>query len=70
MRNGIIFQVETSRVLQILTREIYDLAPSLDPRESAERLRRRSMRFARSGTLEEGGRIDIRVGERRDSNRG
>jgi molecular chaperone HtpG len=59
--SGIVFQVETTRVLQLLTTEIYDsplamLRENLQNAYDAVR-----MRFARSGKLEPGGRIDIRI---------
>lgn len=62
MSGGIVFQVETTRVLQILSREIYDSPLALlreNVQNAYDALR---MRFAPSGTLADGGRIDIRVG--------
>src|SRR5208337_2587204 len=61
MSDGIIFQVETSRVLQILTREIYDSPLALIRENLQNAYDAVRMRFARSGTLADGGRIDIRV---------
>lgn len=59
MSEGIILQVETSRVLQILAAEIYDspLAMLRENLQNAYDAVRE--RFAASGTLEKGGRIDI-----------
>src|SRR3984885_12761570 len=62
--SGIVFQVETSRVLQLLTKEIYDsplamLRENLQNAYDAVR-----MRFARSGNLETGARIDVRIDQR------
>jgi molecular chaperone HtpG len=61
MSDGIIFQVETGRVLQILAAEIYD-SPLAMLRENVQNgydAVRES--FATSGTLQHGGRIDIRM---------
>lgn len=61
MSDGIILQVETSRVLQILAAEIYD-SPLAMLRENLQNaydaIRER---FATSGTLEKGGQIDVQV---------
>jgi molecular chaperone HtpG len=59
--SGIVFQVDTTRVLQILAKEIYDsplamLRENLQNAYDAVR-----MRFAKDGTLREGGRIDVSV---------
>jgi molecular chaperone HtpG len=62
MSNGIVFQVETTRVLQILAREIYDSPLALIRENVQNAYDAVRMRFAASGTLAEGGRIDIRVG--------
>jgi molecular chaperone HtpG len=62
MTSGIVFQVETTRILQILSKEIYD-SPLALLRENLQNaydavLR---MRFAPNGVLNDGGRIDVRV---------
>src|ERR1700736_6323052 len=62
MSNGIVFQVETTRILQILSREIYDSPLALIRENTQNAYDAVRMRFAHSGTLTEGGRIDIRVG--------
>jgi molecular chaperone HtpG len=62
MNGGIVLQIETARVLEILTREIYDSPLALLRENSQNAYDAVRMRFARSGTLAEGGRIDIRVG--------
>jgi len=61
MSDGIILQVETSRVLQLLATEIYDspLAMLRENLQNAYDAVRE--RFAMSGTLENGGQIDIRM---------
>ena len=61
MSNGIVFQVETGRVMQILAKEIYDspLAMLRENLQNAYDAVRE--RFASSGTLEPGGQIDIRI---------
>lgn len=61
MSDGIVFQVETGRVLQILAKEIYDspLAMLRENLQNAYDAVRE--RFAPSGTLEQGGRIEIKV---------
>jgi molecular chaperone HtpG len=58
---GIIFQVETSRVLQILAKEIYDspLAMLRENLQNAYDAVRE--RFAADGELATGGRIDIKI---------
>jgi len=61
MSDGIIFQVETERVLQILTREIYDSPLALLRENLQNAYDAVRMRFVRSGTLVDGGRIDVRV---------
>ncbi|HTT76769.1 MAG TPA: ATP-binding protein [Candidatus Binataceae bacterium] len=63
MTNGIIFQVETTRVLEILTREIYDSPLALIRENLQNAYDAVRMRFAKSGSLVEGGRIDIRIGD-------
>jgi len=62
MSSGIVFQVETTRVIQILAREIYDSPLALLRENLQNAYDAIRMRFASSGTLSEGGRIDIRVG--------
>jgi molecular chaperone HtpG len=63
MTDGIVFQIETTRVLEILTREIYDSPLALIRENLQNAYDAVRMRFAKSGTLSEGGRIDIRVGD-------
>src|SRR4029077_13816063 len=63
MSNGIIFQVETTRVLQILTREIYDSPLALIRENVQNAYDAVRQRFARSDTLADGGQIDIRFGD-------
>lgn len=62
MSNGIVFQVETTRILQILAREIYDSPLALLRENLQNAYDAVRMRFASSGTLADGGRIEIRVG--------
>lgn len=59
MSDGIIFQVETTRVLQILAREIYDSPLAMVRENTQNAYDAVRMRFAPSGELTEGGRIDI-----------
>lgn len=61
MSDGIVFQVETTRVLQLLTREIYDSPLALLRENLQNAYDAVRMRFVRSGTLVDGGRIDIQV---------
>ncbi len=61
MSDGIIFQVETERILQILTNEIYDSPLALIRENLQNAYDAVRMRFASSGTLNTGGRIDISV---------
>lgn len=61
MSDGIVFQVETTRVLQILAREIYDSPLALIRENLQNAYDAVRMRFASSGTLVDGGRIDISV---------
>jgi len=61
MSDGIVFQIETKRVLEILTREIYDSPLALIRENVQNAYDAVRMRFAESGTLVDGGRIDIRV---------
>src|SRR6266851_697866 len=63
MSSGIVFQVETTRVIQILAREIYDSPLALLRENLQNAYDAIRMRFASSGTLSVGGRIDIRVGD-------
>jgi molecular chaperone HtpG len=62
MTEGIVFQIETTRVLEILTREIYDSPLALIRENLQNAYDAVRMRFAKSGILNEGGRIDVRVG--------
>ena len=62
MSSGIVFQVETTRVLEILTREIYDSPLALLRENLQNAYDAIRERFARSGTLADGGRIDVCVG--------
>jgi molecular chaperone HtpG len=62
MSEGIVFQVETSRVLQILTSEIYDSPLALLRENVQNAYDAVRMRFAASGPLTDGGRIDVTVG--------
>lgn len=61
MSQGIVFQVETARVLQILAREIYDSPLALIRENTQNAYDAIRMRFASNGQLREGGRIDIVV---------
>lgn len=61
MSSGIVFQVETSRILQILAREIYDSPLALLRENLQNAYDAVRMRYAESGTLTDGGRIEIRV---------
>ncbi len=61
MTDGLIFEVDTTRVLRVLAREIYDsplamLRENLQNAYDAVR-----MRFARDGVLAEGGHIEIEI---------
>src|SRR5947209_2839350 len=63
MSNGIVFQVETTRILQILAREIYDSPLALireNVQNAYDAVRQRFVDS--SGTLTDGGRINIDVG--------
>jgi molecular chaperone HtpG len=62
MSSGIVFQVETHRVLQLLTKEIYDSPLALLRENVQNAYDAVRMRFACSGSLKPGGRIDIYVG--------
>jgi molecular chaperone HtpG len=59
MSKGIVFQVETSRVLSILATEIYDSPLALLRENVQNAYDAVRMRFAKSGTLENGGQISI-----------
>jgi molecular chaperone HtpG len=59
MSNGIVFQVETERVLKILTRDIYDSPMALLRENVQNAYDAVRMRFAPSGKLRKGGRIDV-----------
>src|SRR5258708_35413433 len=61
MSSGIVFQVETKRVLQILAREIYDSPLALLRENVQNAYDAVRMRFAPSGELKSGGRIDIKL---------
>ena len=61
MNNGIVFEVETTRVLQILAREIYDSPLALLRENLQNAYDAVRMRFASTGELAAGGRIDIRL---------
>lgn len=61
MNNGIVFQVETNRILQILANEIYDSPLALLRENLQNAYDAVRMRFASSGKLTAGGRIDIRI---------
>jgi molecular chaperone HtpG len=62
--SGIVFQVDTTRVLSLLTKDIYD-SPLAMLRENVQNAYDAvRMRFARKGALEDGGRIDIRIAGR------
>ena len=62
MSNGIVFQVETTRILQILAREIYDSPLALLRENLQNAYDAVRMRYAGTGTLKDGGRIEIRIG--------
>lgn len=63
MTEGIVFQVDTARVLQILAREIYD-SPLAMLRENVQNAYDAvRMQFVRDGTLAPGGRIHVSVSE-------
>jgi molecular chaperone HtpG len=59
MSNAIVFQVETERVLKILTRDIYDSPLALLRENVQNAYDAVRMRFASSGKLNEGGRVDV-----------
>lgn len=59
MSQGIVFQVETTRVLDILAKEIYDSPLALLRENVQNAYDAIRMRFASSGRLKEGGHISI-----------
>jgi molecular chaperone HtpG len=59
MSKGIVFQVETTRILKILATEIYDSPLALLRENVQNAYDAVRMRFAESGTLETGGHISI-----------
>jgi molecular chaperone HtpG len=61
MSNGIVFQVETDRVLKILTRDIYDSPLALLRENVQNAYDAVRMRFAAKGALVDGGKIDVRL---------
>jgi molecular chaperone HtpG len=61
MSQGILFQVETERILQILAKEIYDSPLALLRENVQNAYDAVRMFFAPSGELSEGGRIDINI---------
>lgn len=61
MSEGIVFQVETSRVLQILASEIYDSPLALLRENVQNAYDAVRMRFAASGQLTAGARIDVEI---------
>ena len=63
MNDGIVFQVETTRILQILASEIYDSPLALLRENLQNAYDAVRMRFASSGELKDGGRIDIYVSD-------
>lgn len=63
MDDGIVFNVDTSRVLKIIASEIYDSPLALIRENLQNAYDAVRMRFARTGMLSEGGRIEILVGD-------
>lgn len=61
MSQGIVFQVETPRILQLLASEIYDSPLALLRENVQNAYDAIRMRFASSGELSPGGRIDVSV---------
>src|SRR5580700_1985836 len=59
MSKGIVFQVETTRVLDILASEIYDSPLALLRENVQNAYDAIRMRFASSGTLSDGGTIEV-----------
>lgn len=64
MNKGIVFQVETTRILQILAKEIYDSPLALMRENLQNAYDAVRMRFAKSGALVEGGKIDIHISDK------
>lgn len=62
MTTGIVFQVETQRILQILASEIYDSPLALLRENVQNAYDAIRMRFAAAGTVADAGRIDVNVG--------
>ncbi|WP_409190460.1 ATP-binding protein [Bradyrhizobium sp. RDM4] len=63
MNDGIVFQVETSRILKIIATEIYDSPLALIRENLQNAYDAVRMRFAAQGSLVDGGRIDISIGD-------
>ena len=63
MSDGIVFQVETSRILQIIASEIYDSPLALIRENLQNAYDAIRMRFAANGALTDGGRIEIHIGD-------
>ncbi|NLE27257.1 MAG: hypothetical protein GX625_18365 [Clostridiaceae bacterium] len=61
MSDGIVFNVETTQILKILACDIYDSPLALLRENLQNAYDAVRMRYVKSGVLEEGGRIDIRV---------
>src|ERR1700689_4593595 len=61
MSSGIVFQVETKRVLQILARDIYDSPLALIRENVQNAYDAVRMRFVASGTLAQDARIEVRI---------
>ena len=61
MSQGILFQVETERILQIISKDIYDSPLALLRENVQNAYDAVRMLYASSGKLAEGGRIDIKV---------
>src|SRR3989304_7573160 len=62
MSEGIVFEVETARVLKILASEIYDSPLALLRENLQNAYDAVRMRFVRNRLLLDGGRIDLRIG--------
>lgn len=62
MSEGIVFQVDTQRILRLLSKEIYDSPLALLRENVQNAYDAVRMRFGSDGTLREGGRIDLSVG--------
>src|SRR5580698_4600717 len=60
---GIVFQIETQRVLQILATEIYDSPLALLRENVQNAYDAVRMRFASSGILSDGGKIEVIVSD-------